>query len=152
MRETDLRIHACDYGWCVFQPETARCGGEHAPNDAMRSPAVCLSCANMVIEPKHAPYWRDRRERNAQLLPAASLLAKAALSEVIVQCDKVIDQLENTHGQEETEEAVGRSRNRGARISSGTRSPGSRRGPARDARRTDCADNARLGSSRGATK
>jgi integrase len=24
LKETDLRIHACDYGWCVFQPETPR--------------------------------------------------------------------------------------------------------------------------------
>jgi len=116
MRETDLRIYACDYGWCVFQPETARCGGEHAPNDAARSPAVCLSCANMVMEPKHAPYWRERRERNAQLLPTASLLAKAALTEAIGQCDKVLDQLEKHHGEAEETRAVGRSRDRGAGV------------------------------------
>ena len=67
LEETDLRIHACDYGWCVFQRETARCGGETAPDEARRSPAVCLSCTNMVIEPRHAPYWRDRRARNAAL-------------------------------------------------------------------------------------
>jgi len=38
LRETDLRIHACDYGWCVFQPETARCGGEAAPSEAAVAP------------------------------------------------------------------------------------------------------------------
>jgi hypothetical protein len=24
LSETDLRVHACNYGWCVFQAETAR--------------------------------------------------------------------------------------------------------------------------------
>jgi len=27
LKETDLTIHACEYGWCVFQAETSRCGG-----------------------------------------------------------------------------------------------------------------------------
>ena len=90
LRETDLRIHACDYGWCVFQPETARCGGEAAPSEAGRSPAVCLSCANMVIEARHAPYWRDRRERNAALMPGAMPMTAAVLAEAIEQCDRVL--------------------------------------------------------------
>jgi len=55
LKETDLTIHACEYGWCVFQTETARCGGRLAPDPAGRSPAVCLDCANFVVEPKHAP-------------------------------------------------------------------------------------------------
>jgi integrase len=72
LKETDLRIHACDYGWCVFQQETSRCGGELQPDEAGRAPAVCLSCANMVIEAKHGAYWRDRQRRNAALLADAN--------------------------------------------------------------------------------
>lgn len=90
LRDTDLRIYACDYGWCVFQPETARCGGEVAPSEAGRSPAACLSCANMVIEARHAPYWRERRERNAALAPGAKPLTAAVLAEAIEQCDRVL--------------------------------------------------------------
>ncbi len=32
LKETDLSIHACEYGWCVFQPETSRCGGSFVPH------------------------------------------------------------------------------------------------------------------------
>ena len=100
MNETDLRIHACDYGWCVFQPETARCGGEAAPNEAHRSPTVCLSCVNMVVEERHAPYWHDRRCRNLALMDHAPPLTQAVLSEVIEQCDCVLKRIGGHDGQE----------------------------------------------------
>ena len=99
LRDTDLRICACDYGWCVFQPETACCGGELAPSEAGRSPTVCLGCANMVIEARHAPYWRDRRERNAALAPDAKPLTAAVLAEAIEQCDRVLAKIGGHDGQ-----------------------------------------------------
>ncbi len=99
MKETDLRIHACDYGWCVFQAETARCGGEAAPNESGRSPAVCLTCANMVVEERHAPYWHDRRSRNAVLMGDARPLTRAVLVEAIEQCDGVLSKLGGQNGE-----------------------------------------------------
>jgi integrase len=90
LKDTDLRVHACDYGWCVFQQETARCGGEIAPSEAGRAPAVCLSCANMAVEEQHADYWRNRRERNAALLPEAGPMTAAVLVEAIEQCNVVL--------------------------------------------------------------
>jgi hypothetical protein len=90
LRETDLRLYACDYGWCVFQPEIAKCGGEVGPSEIGRSPTTCLSCANMVIEEQHAAYWRDRRERNASLIASASPMTAAVLAEAIDQCDRVL--------------------------------------------------------------
>jgi integrase len=100
MNETDLRLHACDYGWCVFQPETARCGGEAAPNEAQRGPAVCLSCVNMVVEERHAAYWHDRRSRNLALMGGAPPLTQAVLSEVIGQCDGVLNRIGGHNGQD----------------------------------------------------
>jgi hypothetical protein len=97
LKETDLSIHACEYGWCVFQAETARCGGRLAPDPTGRSPAVCLDCANFVVEPKHAPYWRERRERNRAVVPNASRLTRAPLDEAIAQCDRVLSRLEENH-------------------------------------------------------
>ncbi|MEI8702833.1 hypothetical protein [Mesorhizobium sp. ISC15] len=93
LKETDLRIHACDYGWCVFQSETSRCGGEVAPSEAGRSPSVCLGCANMVIEARHAPYWRDRRARNEALMPGANPMTAAVLTEAIDQCEYVLNRI-----------------------------------------------------------
>ena len=100
LKETDLTIHACEYGWCVFQAETARCGGRLAPDAAGRSPAVCVDCANFVVEPKHAPYWRERRERNLALMEQASRLTRAALDEAIAQCDRVLSRLEGNNVEE----------------------------------------------------
>lgn len=99
LEETDLRIHACDYGWCVFQRETSRCGGELQPDEAGRAPAVCLTCANMVIEAKHGAYWRDRRRRNAALLPDANPMTAAVLNEAIEQCERVLAQIGDDDGQ-----------------------------------------------------
>lgn len=93
LEETDLRIHACDYGWCVFQQETARCGGGHVPDEARRAPAVCLTCANMVVDGRHRTYWLDRRARNTALLPRANAMTAAVLSEAIQQCDGVLAQI-----------------------------------------------------------
>lgn len=99
LEETDLRIHACDYGWCVFQQETSRCGGELQPDEAGRAPAVCLSCANMVIEAKHEAYWRNRRRRNAALLPGANPMTAAVLNEAIGQCERVLSGIGDDDGQ-----------------------------------------------------
>jgi hypothetical protein len=99
LEETDLRIHACDYGWCVFQQETSRCGGELQPDEAGRAPAVCLKCANMVIEAKHGAYWRDRQRRNAALLADANAMTAAVLNEAIGQCERVLAQIGDDDGQ-----------------------------------------------------
>jgi hypothetical protein len=90
MEETDLRVHACDYGWCVFQPETARCGGIAAPSEAARSPSTCLGCANFVVDARHRDYWQERRERNQALLDQASAPTRAVLDKAIGECDRVL--------------------------------------------------------------
>jgi len=90
LAETDLRIHACDYGWCVFQAETARCGGGAAPSEAERSPSTCLGCANFVVDERHRDYWRARRKRNEALLDKASAPTRAVLDQAIGECNRVL--------------------------------------------------------------
>ena len=95
LAETDLRIRGCDYGWCVFQAETALCGGEVAPNEARREPAVCAKCANFTVDDRHVPYWQDRRRRNQALLDqAAEPLVRAVLDEAVEECDRVLKGIE----------------------------------------------------------
>lgn len=120
LKETDLGIQACEYGWCVFQAETARCGGRLAPDPAGRSPAVCLDCANFVVESKHAPYWHQRRERNLAIIPQASRLTRAALDEAIAQCDRVLTRLEENHVEDHL---GGPGQPHGPRLPRRTRSP-----------------------------
>ncbi len=90
LAETDLSVHACEYGWCVFQAETARCGGDVAPSGAGRAPSVCLSCANFAVDERHREFWSERRARNAALIERASPLARAALNDAVAQCDEVL--------------------------------------------------------------
>jgi integrase len=90
LAETDLRIHTCDYGWCVFQPETARCGGVAAPNEATRCPSTCLSCANFVVDERHRGYWQDRRRRNELLYEKGSALTQAVIDQAIGECNRVL--------------------------------------------------------------
>jgi integrase len=90
LTETDLRVHACDYGWCVFQAETARCGGASGPNEAERSPSTCLGCTNFVVDARHRDYWQDRRERNEALLDEASAPTRAVLDQAIGECNRVL--------------------------------------------------------------
>ena len=90
LAETDLRVHACDYGWCVFQPETARCGGIAAPSEATRCPSTCLGCVNFVVDERHRGYWQDRRERNEALLDEASAPTRAVLDQAIGECNRVL--------------------------------------------------------------
>jgi hypothetical protein len=90
LAETDLHIHACDYGWCVFQAETARCDGGMGPNEAARNPSTCLGCVNFVVDERHRAYWQDRRQRNQALLDIASGLTRAVLDNTIGECDRVL--------------------------------------------------------------
>jgi integrase len=90
LAETDLRVHACDYGWCVFQAETARCGGVTGPSVAARNPSTCLGCANFVVDKHHRSYWQDRRRRNETLLDKASTLSRAVLDKTIGECNRVL--------------------------------------------------------------
>ncbi len=94
LAETDLRIRGCDYGWCVFQAETALCGGEVAPNEAGRGPSVCAKCSNLAVDDRHVPYWQDRRRRNQVLSEQASLLVRAVLAETVEECDRVLRRIE----------------------------------------------------------
>jgi hypothetical protein len=90
LAETDIRVHACDYGWCVFQTETARCGGVTGPSEAARCPSTCLDCANFVVDERHRDDWQERRQRNETLLDTASAPTRAVLDKAIGECNRVL--------------------------------------------------------------
>jgi hypothetical protein len=99
LTETDLRVRGCDYGWCVFQAETARCGGERAPNEARRGPSVCAGCSNFTVDDRHLPYWQDRRRRNQELMDQAEgSLVRAVPAEAVEECDLVLRGIEGRRG------------------------------------------------------
>lgn len=105
LAETDLRVRGCDYGWCVFQAETALCEGEAAPNEAGRSPSVCAKCTNLAVDDRHVAYWQNRRRRNLDLWDRASPLARAVLAEAVEECDRMLKRIEEGRDGGRTEPA-----------------------------------------------
>jgi integrase len=76
VRSTDVRVWSCDWGWCFFRPETARCcslqsGGRMKavrPNEAIRDPSMCCECANLATTREHVPFWLSRRDKWQSIL------------------------------------------------------------------------------------
>jgi hypothetical protein len=76
--EHDLRLLDFEYGMCgaALNPEKSRCntlGGtarwsKTSPNEAMRSPSICMGCRLFVASTRHLPYWKQRVELLEQLL------------------------------------------------------------------------------------
>lgn len=97
MAETDLRLGVCDWGYCVYRPETSACfGGEAGPNPVLRTETTCSTCANFAVTPRHRSVWEARRARNLTLLEQPALDAGSrALADVrIAECDRVLAQLD----------------------------------------------------------
>src|SRR5208282_2419596 len=45
MKETDLRLGVCDWGYCVYRVETSACfGDDKGPNPVLRTESTCISC------------------------------------------------------------------------------------------------------------
>jgi integrase len=96
MAETDLRLGVCDWGYCVYRPETSACfGGEAGPNPVLRTETTCSTCANFAVTARHRPVWRARRERNLKLLeqPALNADSRALAEARIAECDHILAQL-----------------------------------------------------------
>ena len=97
LRETDMRLGRCDWGYCVYRQETAVCrGDDRGPNPGLRTQSTCATCANFAVTEKHRPVWTARRQRNAELLdhpmldPESRALAEARIEE----CDCILAELD----------------------------------------------------------
>jgi len=56
-----LKVFPSEWGICFYHQRDSKCGGGiSTPNHAIRNPAVCGSCKNLVITEIHRPYheWR----------------------------------------------------------------------------------------------
>lgn len=96
MAETDLRLGVCDWGFCVYRPETSACfGGEAGPNPVLRTETTCSTCANFAVTPRHRPVWEMRRARNLKLLeqPVLDAGSRALAEARVAECDRILTQL-----------------------------------------------------------
>jgi integrase len=99
MAETDLRLGVCDWGYCVYRPETSACfGGDAGPNPALRTETTCSTCANFAVTARHRPVWEARRARNVKLLdqPALDPASRALATARIAECDRILVALDHS--------------------------------------------------------
>ncbi|MGE4307065.1 MAG: integrase [Novosphingobium sp.] len=99
LRESDMRLGVCDWGYCVYRRETSAClGGERGPNPVLRTQSACATCANFAVTAKHQPIWEARRKRNLALLSHCDLddESRALASARLEECDRILDDLEST--------------------------------------------------------
>lgn len=58
LRETDMCLGVCDWGYCVYRRESAAClGGDSGPNPVLRTQSTCAGCANFAVTEKHRAVW-----------------------------------------------------------------------------------------------
>lgn len=101
MADTDLRLGACDWGYCVYRSETSAClGGERGPNPVLRTQSACASCSNFAVTPRHRPVWEARRSRSLALVQDHCLDAESqALAQARVnECERILAQLDGDEG------------------------------------------------------
>ena len=101
LRETDMRLGVCDWGYCIYRRESAACiGDDHGPNPALRTQSVCVSCVNFAITEKHRPVWEDRRRRNLDLMTLPLDRESADLArQRVSECDRLLAQLDEAKDQ-----------------------------------------------------
>ena len=99
LRNSNVTIGLCDYGYCVFRPGPSAClGNDSGPNPVLRSESTCAGCANFVVTRKQLPFWQQRRARNLKLLqtPGISDSTREVAEHRVSECDRIISSLQST--------------------------------------------------------
>jgi hypothetical protein len=102
LRETDMRLGTCDWGYCVYRRESSAClGDDRGPNPVLRTQSTCAGCANFAVTEKHRPVWAARRRRNADLLlhPALDPQSRALAAARVEECDRILADLDQNRSQ-----------------------------------------------------
>jgi hypothetical protein len=97
LRETDMRLGACDWWYCVYRRESSAClGGDNGPNPVLRTQSTCAGCANFAVTEKHRSVWEARRQRNSGLLvhPALDSESRALAAARVEECYRILAELD----------------------------------------------------------
>ncbi|MFC4522148.1 tyrosine-type recombinase/integrase [Cupriavidus pinatubonensis] len=69
-----IKIAPCDWGYCVYSESHSACRGDAiGPNEVLRAPDVCSTCANFVVTTEHQAWWNDRVIREETFLTQRGL-------------------------------------------------------------------------------
>jgi integrase len=97
LTESDMRLGACDWGYCVYRRESSACrGDDRGPNPALRTESTCITCANFAVTGKHRPVWEARHRRNLDLLshPMLDAESRALARTRVAECERVLAALD----------------------------------------------------------
>jgi integrase len=102
VQSSDLRVWSCEWGWCFFRAEVARChtqplvniGRAYKPNDAIRNPSTCCSCSNLMTTSEHSPFWEARYAKWVRVLSETHWQEgdpyRMVVNERIRQCESIL--------------------------------------------------------------
>jgi hypothetical protein len=97
LTESDMRLGACDWGYCVYRRESSAClGDDRGPNPALRTENTCITCANFAVTDRHRPVWETRWRRNLDLLahPMLDEESRTLAQTRIAECERVLAALD----------------------------------------------------------
>jgi integrase len=97
LTESDMRLGACDWGYCVYRRESSAClGDDRDPNPALRTENTCITCANFAVTDRHRPVWETRWRRNLDLLahPMLDEESRTLAQTRIAECERVLAALD----------------------------------------------------------
>lgn len=73
-----IKMAPCSWGYCVYSESHSACQGDAiGPNEILRAPDVCATCANFVVTQEHHAWWNDRVRREEQFLVRKGLSVQA---------------------------------------------------------------------------
>ena len=93
LTESDMRLGACDWGYCVYRRESSAClGDDRGPNPALRTESTCITCGNFAVTDKHRPVWEARHRRNLDLLlhPMLDAESRVLAQTRVTECERVL--------------------------------------------------------------
>ena len=98
LRETDMRLGACDWGIASIDVRVRLPGGDSGPI-LCRDGSVYfgLGCANFAVTEKHRPVWEARRQRNGDLLvhPAIDPESRTLAAARVEESDRILAELDH---------------------------------------------------------
>ena len=93
LRNQGVSIHACEWGYCLFIKELAKCKGDPGPDDRLRSPEICAGCSNNIRSQETLNWWRRTRAMDKELLARDGIPDQTVemLRERIAMADRVLN-------------------------------------------------------------
>jgi len=68
LKRQNVRVLPCDWGYCVYVKEIAKCGNEDSPVEELRGPEICGNCSNLQLTEKNYKWWNQIEESDRKLL------------------------------------------------------------------------------------